>query len=93
MTVGRLLEEIGSAELAEWLAFYDREPWGCAVDDLRAGTNPAVTINMNRDRDSDPVGPMEFFPWNKPAEPDPEEERAKVERAIRKRLLGDANGL
>lgn len=69
MTVGALLEEIGSGELAEWIAFYDLEPFGGQVDDLRAGLNPALTVNMNRDPKSDPVTPLSFFPWSEKTEP------------------------
>jgi hypothetical protein len=70
MTVGRLLEEIGSAELTEWMAFARREPFGGPIDDFRAGLGPSVTLNMHRAPGAAMIGPGELFPWYSKPEPD-----------------------
>ena len=87
MTVSRLLAELSSSELTEWHAFANMEPFGGAVDDLRAGLGPALTVNMNRAKDVDPIGPMAFYPWHdatKAPEPEPQtpEELAAALRAL-----------
>jgi hypothetical protein len=69
MTVGELLEKVGSAELAEWMAFAGLEPFGAEADDLRAGLMPALTVNMNRAENAPTVSPFEFFPWHEPPPP------------------------
>ena len=64
-TVGELLEDIGAAEMTEWMAFAQLEPFGGAVDDLRAGIGPAVAANSNRQEGSEVIHPMDFFPWHR----------------------------
>ena len=49
MTVGELLSRISSQELAEWIAFYQVEPFGPYVDDLRFGISSTLFANANRD--------------------------------------------
>jgi hypothetical protein len=88
MTVGRLLEEIGSGELAEWAAMYDLEPWGCDVDDLRAGMGPALTINMNRASGDAAIRPLELFPWQARREAQDEVTPEQLAATIKERLLG-----
>jgi hypothetical protein len=88
MTVGELLEKVGSAELAEWMAFAGLEPFGAEADDLRAGLMPALTVNMNRAENAPTVSPFEFFPWHepppppKPVELPPEELAERIRREI-----------
>ena len=71
-----MLEEVGAGELTEWQAFAEMEPFGCAVEDLRAGLAPAVTVNINRAENTEAMSPMDFFPWQRdgtkaePVEPD-----------------------
>jgi hypothetical protein len=60
-----MLSEVTASELTEWQAYSEVEPWGPVVDDLRAGMGAAATLNMNRSRDADPIGPLELFPWNR----------------------------
>jgi len=86
MTVSRLLAELGSREMTEWQAFAQLEPFGGAVDDLRAGLGPALTVNMNRTEGTEPIGPMQFYPWYDAKAPEPEpqtpEELAAALRAL-----------
>jgi hypothetical protein len=88
MTVGELLEKVGSSEIAEWMAFAGLEPFGAEADDLRAGLMPALTVNMNRAEGADTISPFEFFPWHekpappKPIELSPEELAERIRRDI-----------
>ena len=83
MTVGELLEKIGSSEIAEWMAFAGLEPFGAEVDDLRAGLMPAMTVNMHRAEGAETVTPFEFFPWHKAPKPAPPVELSPEETARR----------
>ncbi|WP_438396485.1 phage tail assembly protein T [Caballeronia sp. DA-9] len=65
MSVRRAQQEIDSAEFTDWLAFYDLEPWGSGIEDLRAGTGIALLANVNRDvkKHPEPFMPLDFFGW------------------------------
>lgn len=88
MTVGELLETVGSSEFAEWMAFAGLEPFGTEADDLRAGLMPALTVNMHRAEGTATISPFEFFPWHdKPAAPKvveltPEETAARIKEML-----------
>jgi hypothetical protein len=47
------------------MAFYEIEPFGDEVEDLRHGTACALLANTNRDRESrpEPFGPSDFIHW------------------------------
>lgn len=64
MTVRELLERIDSRELTEWAAYYELEPWGTEVEDLRIATVLAMMANINRDpkKKSTPFTPDDFMP-------------------------------
>ena len=46
------------------MAFAQLEPFGGAVDDLRAGLGPAVAVNMNRAEGAQAISAMTFYPWH-----------------------------
>ena len=48
------------------MAFFDLEPWGSHIDDLRAGTIASMIANVNRDTEkrSEAYGPLHFTTWN-----------------------------
>jgi hypothetical protein len=86
-----LSDEIGSSELTEWMAFFDIEPFGSLIDDIRAGVGPAVAINSKREKGAETVGPLHFFPWHKPpVEPIPADTAETRAAAIRALLQGAA---
>lgn len=80
------------AEYAQWQAYFQIEPWGSHVQDLRAGQIAAVVANANRDpaQRPQPFLPLDFAPWNhlgqQKAEPetyaDPEAHSAAILRAV-----------
>jgi hypothetical protein len=71
MSVARCQAEVG------WLAYYQIEPFGTEMDDLRAGVVAAAIYNVNRDvkKRADPFVPADVIPWmgglSKNAEPEP----------------------
>jgi hypothetical protein len=64
-TVRQLLREIDSAELTEWYAFYQLEPFGSLIDDERHGVAVATLANVNRNAKvrSEPYKAMDFISW------------------------------
>lgn len=49
MTVGELSQKMTSDELTEWMAFFQLEPWGTEVEDIRSAIIATVIANANRD--------------------------------------------
>lgn len=47
--MAELLSRISSAELTEWQAFYELEPFGSQVDNLYRCMTTAAIYNVNRD--------------------------------------------
>lgn len=64
-TVRQLLDEIDSAELTEWQAYYQLEPFGSLVDDERHGVAVSTLANINRDSKTrpDPYKSSDFIGW------------------------------
>lgn len=65
MTVKRLLREIDSAEIAEWMAFDRLEPIGSGRSNLLAARSFAYQANVNRDRTKrpEPYDADDFVPF------------------------------
>ncbi len=65
MSVRQAQREIDSAEFAEWMAYYQIEPFGEMVADIRHGLACALLANVNRDRKAQPTPytPEDFIPW------------------------------
>lgn len=82
MTVRELLAQTDSRELSEWMAYYRLEPWGCEVEDLRAGIIASTIANANRDpkKQRKPFQPSDFIPdrIKPPVEEQSWEEQAKI---------------
>ncbi|MEM6560043.1 MAG: hypothetical protein AAF656_00450 [Planctomycetota bacterium] len=60
MTVRELLARTDSRELAEWMAYFDLDPWGEQRADLRAGTIAATVANAHHPRGR--FKPSDFMP-------------------------------
>ncbi len=65
MSVRQAQREIDSGEFAEWMAYYQIEPFGEMVADIRHGLACALLANVNRDRRTQPTPyvPEDFIPW------------------------------
>ena len=63
--VRQLLSEIDSAELTQWHAFYQLEPFGSLIDDERHGVAVATLANINRNPKvrSEPYQGTDFISW------------------------------
>ena len=83
MTVRELLDRIDSRELAEWMAFFEMEPWGTEVDDWRSGLIASTIANANRDpkKQKKPFQPKDFMP-QRVQEPTPEQSPEDLERTM-----------
>lgn len=88
MTVAQLVRQMTSAELTEWIAFYRIEPFGCAIDDYRAGLYASMKANAARDG-KPPLSPLDLYPWHAEPEeaPDPMKVIELFEQAAREEKL------
>jgi hypothetical protein len=61
-----MLSELDSAELTEWMAFYQLEPFGDLMADRRHGIATSVLANVNRDAKAKPEAYKEtdFIYWH-----------------------------
>ncbi len=68
MTVAELLSRISSAELTEWMLFFEYEPWGTEVDLMGHGITASTVANVYRDtkKRASPFTPKEFMPKFEP---------------------------
>lgn len=58
-----LLAELSSQQLAEWLAYFQLEPWGEDRADLRTGIVASTVANANRSpKQKRPYQPDDFMP-------------------------------
>jgi len=96
MTVQELLSRVSSRELAEWMAFYQLEPWGTETEDWRAGLIASTVANANRDqkRRRRPYEPQDFMPRRDVRPKETEEQPVEDQIAIVEmwaRILSAAN--
>ena len=49
MTVAEMLGKISAAELTEWMAFFQLEPFGASWENILAALPTAMLANANRD--------------------------------------------
>lgn len=61
MSVAQAQREIDSAEFAEWVAFYQLEPFGEERADLRAGIISSAVANYSG-KINEPTRPRDFMP-------------------------------
>jgi hypothetical protein len=72
---------ISSRELAEWMVFYNMEPWGAEVEDWRTGMVASVIANVNRDpkKRKEPYNPDDFIPKRvQEIEPQTPDEQSRI---------------
>lgn len=62
MSVCRAMQEISSAEFAEWMAYYRLDPQGQDRADLRSGIVAATVANASRGRKTKAYKPKDFMP-------------------------------
>ena len=71
--MAQLDRELSASELSDWLAFQYFEPFGCAVEDHRAGRIASLIYNTNKSEAATALGPMDFFDRGDPPEENPVE--------------------
>jgi hypothetical protein len=76
MSVRQAQMQISSAEFTEWLAYYELEPFGDQVADMRHGTSAALLANINRNAKErpEPFLAADFINWGERAQGAEDEE-------------------
>jgi len=77
------------------MAFYQLEPWGCEIEDWRAGMIAATIANVNRDpkKQRKPYEPQDFMP-KRGADTTEEQSVEEMERVLKmwETVLGGSQG-
>lgn len=63
MSLKRAQREIDADEFAEWMAYYDIDPFGEERADLRSAINTATMVNLWSTKGARSVKPIEFMPF------------------------------
>lgn len=73
-----------SAEFTEWQAFYQLEPFGDLIADMRHGVASSVLANVNRDREArrEPYQAHDFIHWGESTKKAEEAEPVLLEDAV-----------
>lgn len=79
---------MSSREFAEWLAFFQLEPFGPWRDDYRAGIVAATTANCAMGREGKALGPEDFVPTFGPRDEKEAVQRQLNQAAMITALLG-----
>jgi hypothetical protein len=84
MSVRQAQLQVSSAEFTEWLAFYELEPFGDLVADMRHGTAAALLANVNRNAEArpEPYRAADFIQWGDLSEAQPEAEPTLLEDPV-----------
>ena len=62
-----MLRRMDSRELAEWLAFYNLEPFGGDTQYIGHAITAATVVNVHRDKNTKPAKAEDFLPkYRKP---------------------------
>lgn len=77
--IRELQERISAREFAEYIAFWQLEPWGEEREDYRSALICAVLANVWRPKGSRDYRPEDFMPKFVPVEQSPEEQLRQVE--------------
>lgn len=62
MTVHEMLAKLSRAELIEWMAYFQLEPWGSRMDDQRFGVVAATMANVMSSGSGKTFSSVDFFP-------------------------------
>lgn len=86
MSVARAKREIDSVEFAHWMAYYNIEPFGTPIENLRMGIVASTMANIHRDPKRPAFAPADFIPGERKAEPvqfdDPKDEARFVALSV-----------
>lgn len=78
-----MLAEMTSTQVAEWMAFFQLEPWGAHEEDRRTATVAATVANtVPRKRGAKPYKPEQFMPKREPAKRQSVKDQMQMARAM-----------
>lgn len=86
--MAELAEAIDGAELTEWMAFFDLEPFGDVRADVRSAIVAQTIANVNRSKGQPAFEVEDFMPQFETRAQTPEEEYALFLLAVGDRMAG-----
>ena len=85
----QLYREIDSAELVEWQAYYNLEPWGEQKADIRTGIIASTIANVNRGKNTKAFSHEDFvLKSRQELEHEARQKKKQSTEQIRKTLIG-----
>ena len=57
------MASLSSRQFAEWIAYYNVEPWGEERADVRSGVVASTVANIHRKKNTKPFKPIDFMPY------------------------------
>lgn len=60
--IKRLLKEVDSKDITDYIAYYQIEPFGVEQDFLQSGIVASTIANVNRGKNTQPFKPSDFVP-------------------------------
>lgn len=60
-----MLADMSALSLAEWMAYFELDPWGEERADLRSGIIASTLANINRGRNTPAFSPLDFMPYTR----------------------------
>lgn len=58
------MRDISSVEFTDWVAYYNIEPFGDRIADVRMGMIASTMANIHRDTKKPAFEPADFIPWS-----------------------------
>ncbi len=77
-----LLKDLNSLEIAEWIAYYNIEPFGYTMDWLRTGVVASMIANVNRKKGTKPAMPEDFVPNKRKKRQTITEQRSAMQKFV-----------
>ena len=88
-TLKQLYREIDSAELTEWQAYYNLEPWGEQKSDVRTGIIASTIANVNRGKNTKSFSYEDFILKSKlELEHEARQKKKQSSKQLSKTLMG-----
>ena len=78
-----MLRELSSVQVAEWIAYYNLEPFGFTTDWLRTGVVAAMIANVNRKKGTKAAMPEDFVPNKRKKRQSVSEQRSVLQQIVR----------
>lgn len=79
----RMLSQMTARQFGEWMEYYGVDPFGEQRADLRSAIVAATMNNRWRNKNEEPLQPLDFMPFHRPPQQTPDEIRNALRRHLK----------